>query len=901
MTFTYSIGSGIYDNQPEQHEAQDVETFIQDIKKASEGYDKNKTPKNSAPYVARGFRNGRRCKGDVLPAPFFFLDLDQPRKEKLPAVLKALEGFNAFCYPTASSTDDAPRMRVIMFASEAIPPGNLNAVTDGFIRDLTDKAQIAEEDLGLDPTASQAERLMFVPSRQALGQSFRFSGSLLNPGAMISLAEKSKTSAVDEDLPDYQPISENDLAAPLPPLPEGWEDPCLSRLKELRLVLGFNKRMGGWNIRCPFEEEHTAKDSESSTVYYPPDNKSSHYGAIKCLHGHCASRRQAEFFAAVGLDYEVYKNSIDAARATAGDFFANNGELHFTLRKDGVYCAKRGRDGFSRPARIFGRVAVLAKCRDSSGGCWKTLLQMEDEDGLKKEILIPREQDEQITLTTLKREGLPVYTSSKATAELLAAYRLQAPCKGRGRIVQETGWFQTEESWVYVLPGKTLVPEGAANREQIFYSSESRRTDFSKRGSLEEWRQAIGALLPYSKELTLAVGCAFAAPLLCLADDAQMNGGFHFFGKSGHGKTTAIEVAAGIYGAPQSHAGKPGRITTWTSTANAIEAAAIGHNDSLLCIDEAGAATSSIGSTIYRYSQGIEKGRSNKDGSAREQRAWRGLLLSSGEADLATFIQRSRGWADAGLETRFIDIPYTARIGDFMNGAEAPRAIATAYADLKRRAESVYGTPGEAWLRTLVDDREKAGELLKEISEQFDQQSGDVKGAQQTRAFKRFRLCASAVEMAAMLGVLPSECRGTGIRYCLDLFQSWSAARGSGDAEDRKLLEAISAEIDQPGRWTRLIAAGENESAIPMDCSSRGEISGYVQAINGRQIYFIFPSILQDRLGGTLSKRAGKSLARLDVLWAADKGRNTYKKRVDGKLTSFYAVDAEKAYALVRP
>ena len=53
----------------------------------------------------------------------------------------------------------------------------------------------------------------------------------------------------------------------------------------------------------------------------------------------------------------------------------------------------------------------------------------------------------------------------------------------------------------------------------------------------------------------------------------------HFRGVSSEGKTTALRVAATVWG-------EPGRLERWRTTANALEGVALAHNDNLLCLDE---------------------------------------------------------------------------------------------------------------------------------------------------------------------------------------------------------------------------------------------------------------------------------------------------------------------------
>ena len=73
---------------------------------------------------------------------------------------------------------------------------------------------------------------------------------------------------------------------------------------------------------------------------------------------------------------------------------------------------------------------------------------------------------------------------------------------------------------------------------------------------------------------------AFAGPLLGLI--GREGGGFNFYGQSSRGKTTLAEASASVWG----KGGRPGFVRSWRSTANALEATAALHTDTLLVLDE---------------------------------------------------------------------------------------------------------------------------------------------------------------------------------------------------------------------------------------------------------------------------------------------------------------------------
>ena len=80
-----------------------------------------------------------------------------------------------------------------------------------------------------------------------------------------------------------------------------------------------------------------------------------------------------------------------------------------------------------------------------------------------------------------------------------------------------------------------------------------------------------------NSRLVLAVSCAFAALLLHPA--GAESGGLHFVGESSTGKTTALKVAASVFGAPD-------YLQRWRATTNGLESLARLRSDTLLVLDE---------------------------------------------------------------------------------------------------------------------------------------------------------------------------------------------------------------------------------------------------------------------------------------------------------------------------
>ncbi len=79
-------------------------------------------------------------------------------------------------------------------------------------------------------------------------------------------------------------------------------DPVAKRLKDLGMVYGLNSNRAALNIKCPRDDLHGSKTSESSTVYYIKGTRGYEAGAFKCQHSHCLDARQEDFLSRIEVD-----------------------------------------------------------------------------------------------------------------------------------------------------------------------------------------------------------------------------------------------------------------------------------------------------------------------------------------------------------------------------------------------------------------------------------------------------------------------------------------------------------------------------------------------------------------------------------------------------------------------
>jgi len=350
------------------------------------------------------------------------------------------------------------------------------------------------------------------------------------------------------------------------------------------------------------------------------------------------------------------------------------------------------------------------------------------------------------------------------------------------RIVDRVGW----HGRAYVLPRETL---GEGEGERILFQSEGpTEGTFDERGTLERWHWLIGRHCIGNSRLAFFASVAFAGPLLAWAPGTD-GGGFHLVGDSSCGKTTALRVAASVWG---------GRdyLQRWRATDNGLESLAAQHSDGLLCLDELAQLDAKVaGESAYMLANGQGKSRAGRTGAARPRACWRLLFASAGEIGLAEHMTEAGKRTRAGQELRMIDMTADAgaSLGLFDIVAadfESPGALAQ---HLTRATEGTFGTAGRAWLLWLVDHSEGLTRSLRERMDLIERELVPESAAGQVqRVGRRFALVAAAGELASEAGVTgwPAGTATTAARRC---FGDWLAVRrgGVGLSEEAECLRQV--------------------------------------------------------------------------------------------------------------
>ncbi|GJL72535.1 MAG: membrane protein [Nitrosomonas sp.] len=465
--------------------------------------------------------------------------------------------------------------------------------------------------------------------------------------------------------------------------------------------------------------------------------------------------------------------------------------------KDGIYWQEPfGTDDAPKPPIFLcSPLIVVAQTRDIAQSNWGRLLSWQDNDGHAHTWACPVEMlvatDTAEFRRELARNGLTIATNGKARQKL-GDYVLNFPPQSQDRVrcVTKTGWHDTR----YVLSNSVY---GKQEGERVIYQGVT-NGDFASAGHLADWQREVAARAVGNTRIVFAISCAFAGPLVEMANES--GGGFQFTGETSKGKTsTIIDPAASVWGHPDRFAKK------WRTTTNGLETLCLSRNDSTLILDDLGQSDAKeCGQAAYLIANGQGKVRMQKEGGNRPLPTWKTLILSSGEVDIAQHMAEGGKVAKGGQVIRLPSIPADAGAGMFAIEQLHDQPDGRHFSDtMKAVTREYYGAAGESFLNQLTDSttlkeitnsvRDGIAEIVKRMP------IPDGAAPEVGRVAARFALVAFAGELATEFGITGWE-KGEAFNAAIRCFHDWLSESGSALGADNKALFAqVSALLQAHG------------------------------------------------------------------------------------------------------
>lgn len=142
------------------------------------------------------------------------------------------------------------------------------------------------------------------------GARYEWAGGLPEEIPIVTPAEFEQVWAALVDafaLPDGEQRSRNGMVPTVVRRRDDVNDPVVGFLQDAGMVREWS-RDGRVHITCPWEHEHTGDSGPSATSWFPAGVGGFQQGHFKCLHAHCASRTDGDFFEAINYvssDFDV--------------------------------------------------------------------------------------------------------------------------------------------------------------------------------------------------------------------------------------------------------------------------------------------------------------------------------------------------------------------------------------------------------------------------------------------------------------------------------------------------------------------------------------------------------------------------------------------------------------------
>jgi len=668
----------------------------------------------------------------------------------------------------------------------------------------------------IDGRSYERSQLMYTCPKRNRDSFLVFDGTPLNPDKYLL-----KTQA--DNLNKTKEISKRNYTAAgiSQALPTDFKliDPVLEALQEKGLYIK-QVSPGKHAVRCPFGDHE--QGAETSTVYMEPgaDNEGViyKYGAFKCMHDTCGDRKQAGFFAALGIDYNQYRSEIDQA-LQAPDCFQVENNTYTTA--GGIVRVTTHYEKKNYTRAVFPEIEIIGNAhKEDKNDCGK-VIRFTNKVGRTFKLLV---LDSDLTgkgdkvREELTAAGLQLLSTETKIAKLLCDYIYFRPLKTLEeepeRLPPSIIW-TSKAGWLedsFIISNEVIGP----NADRIFYKPlGNAKANYDQAGKIEDWRNSIAYCAGYAPPLMLALSAAFAAPLIPWFNWLeQKSGGFHFYSTSTAGKTTLAIAAAGVYGKPTTDGG---RVIQWSGTANSIEHIAAAHNNSLLCLDELKTAKPfEVADVIYRLANSTGKTRLDKEINLRPPITWLILWLSTGEQSTTRYIESvGTQKADAGTEMRSIPIEAdmgtraqdgTLRtLGIFERVPDGMKTINQAFDTLDKSIPSNYGVAGDFWIRYITENKKTLQEEAERLAIEFDtelQKKSKLKtlGSQQRRQLNRFKLCAIGGELATTAGITGWD-KGEAIQASIKLFARMLEGQTTDTREFQRLMERFQKAAQEEGNF----------------------------------------------------------------------------------------------------
>ena len=271
------------------------------------------------------------------------------------------------------------------------------------------------------------------------------------------------------------------------------------------------------------------------------------------------------------------------------------------------------------------------------------------------------------------------------------------------------GWTD-EECTSFVLGNKEIFadreednPPSKATRD-LFYA-------FEPRGTLDKWKELVEFYNRDKFELhQYIVATSFGSPLMALTPVACS--GLHLLSTdSGVGKTTAMFVAAGVWGKPEELV-----IAESDTVASRMLRGEVYHNLPLYIDELTNAAPKDLSNMIYQLSGGKQRNRMAGGANLERSRGepWSLLAVTTGNVSVIEKVSTAKAMPKAEAQ-RMMEHKVKKLFDDTASKELTDNHVANAI--------TVYGHAGIIYIKYVLNNLDKVKELLAKVQRAIDKQA----------------------------------------------------------------------------------------------------------------------------------------------------------------------------------
>ena len=531
-------------------------------------------------------------------------------------------------------------------------------------------------------------------------------------------------------------------------------------------------------------------------------------------------------------------------------------------------------------------LVAKAYTRDTNSDNWKILLAWISLDGKIREEAYDTSfvVDRKPMIKELLQKGYKVKSN---TIKAFQNYLEELEPPKRMLHVDKLGWYDNNEGKLsFVLPNKVI---GNQQEEEIHFQPDSYAPtldSMTSKGSFKQWQSEVAEKTKGNPLLIFCLSAAFAGPLIKMV--GAETGGFHIYGKTSRGKTTAMQVAASVWGNGESPTKwtTPTFIRTWAATTNALEGIAAAHNDTLMILDELGQCDATdFQKIVYNLSAGQGKARMNKSANLTAPKTWRSIYLSTGELTAKNRLESAKNKAKGGQMIRLVDIPIDDGI-IIETGKLSSREFATT---LGENCSKHYGWAGPAFVKRFLEEvKGDPDKDLQDLEDNYkfyqEQLKEDGLQPEQNRILDRLALVWLAGKLACDFEILPLDEVDDiweAMKYIKRIWLQANLTISDTTRIAKEICDFIARNKDRFVDWEE-------------KWEDKKDSAGYKRNLKEKQLYLFHTSFfLEEFCQSTSVKSVCDELIENNFLFQMEKDRHAVRFERDGEKIPFYAINSK--------